>query len=108
MILELWFSIIFSNMGNGVEKGNSNSQEQHPTLPGVFKMDGVWVRWVEGRLYRVIPGEDFARIMSEVENRIADSMLGQGASFKKSSPIHGNQEGEQRHTRITPQSPDKI
>jgi len=95
-------------MGNGIENGNSHSEEQNPVTPrnGLFERNGVLYRSIEYDVFRVRTGEEFTREMSEKENTYLDGSNRVGSLIR--SPELGVAEGAQKHIGTIPQSPDKI
>ena len=85
-------------MGNGVENGNSHSEEQNPVIPrnGLFERGGVLFRSVNFDVFRVTSGEEFTRRMGKAEDRYLDESCRVGSLIR--SPMFGATEGAQKHT----------
>lgn len=95
-------------MGNGIENGNSHSEEQDPVIPrnGLFKRGGVLFRSIEFCIFRVRTGEELTREMGKAEDAYLDRSNRVGSLIR--SPVLGAAEGAQKHIGTIPQSPDKI
>lgn len=95
-------------MGNGVESGKSHPGRQGPIIPdnGLFELNGITYRAIDGEIFRVRTGEELVRQMSRAEDDFMNTFCPQASIIK--SPLSIVPEGNQKHTRITPQSPDNI
>ena len=95
-------------MVNGIENGKSHSERQDPIIPdnGLFQLKGITYRAIDGVFFRVRTGEEMVREISRAEDDFTNTFY-PGASLI-TSPFSRVPEGEQRHTRMTPQSPDNI